>query len=126
MKELSEFGKCLGMAGDVRSMEDCKRVVKNTVDQFGSLDVLINGAAGNFLASAASLSSNGFKTVMEIDALGTFNMSQCAFNFAMKQQKKINESKGSEFWPLSQPRSKNSCKVLGRKMITSRTSSPVL
>jgi peroxisomal 2,4-dienoyl-CoA reductase len=34
----------------------------------------VNGAAGNFLASASKLSTNGFKTVLEIDAIGTFNM----------------------------------------------------
>ena len=42
--------------------------------------MLVNGAAGNFLASASKISANGFKTVMEIDTLGTFNMSQAAFN----------------------------------------------
>jgi len=49
------------------------------VKKFGRLDVLINGAAGNFLASASKISTNGFRTVLEIDTLGTFNMSQAAF-----------------------------------------------
>jgi len=49
------------------------------VNKFGRLDVLINGAAGNFLASASKLSSKGFRTVLEIDTLGTFNMSSAAF-----------------------------------------------
>jgi peroxisomal 2,4-dienoyl-CoA reductase len=49
------------------------------VNKFGRLDVLVNGAAGNFLASASKLSSKGFKTVLEIDTLGTFNMSSAAF-----------------------------------------------
>ena len=46
----------------------------------------MNGAAGNFLASASKLSTNGFRTVMEIDTLGTFNMSKEVFNQAMKAQ----------------------------------------
>lgn len=45
------------------------------VDKFGKLDILVNGAAGNFLASAAKLSTNGLRTVLEIDTIGTFNMS---------------------------------------------------
>jgi len=79
-KELSKYGICVSEPGDVRKIEDCKKVAQNTVEKFGRIDILVNGAAGNFLASAAKLSSNGFKTVMEIDALGTFNMSQSVFN----------------------------------------------
>lgn len=54
------------------------------MEQFGKLDVLVNGAAGNFLASAAKLSANGLRTVLEIDTLGTFNMSQAAFKASMQ------------------------------------------
>ena len=71
-------GKCIALQCDVRKPADCLAVVRDTVSQLGGLDMLINGAAGNFLAAAASLSANGFKTVFEIDALGTFNMSQAA------------------------------------------------
>ena len=45
----------------------------------------MNGAAGNFLASASKLSTNGFRTVFEIDALGTFNMSQACFNGYLRE-----------------------------------------
>ena len=44
-----------------------------------ALDVLVNCAAGNFLASADALSSNGFRTVLDIDAVGTFSTSRAAF-----------------------------------------------
>lgn len=37
------------------------------------------GAAGNFLCPASSLSSNAFKTVMDIDTLGTFNVSRVLY-----------------------------------------------
>lgn len=50
-------------------------MVANVVAKFGRIDVLINGAAGNFLASAEKLSTNGIKKVLEIDTVGTFNMS---------------------------------------------------
>ncbi len=83
-KEISKYGTCVSEPGDVRRPEDCKRVVAATVEKFGRLDILVNGAAGNFLASADKLSTNGFRTVLEIDTLGTFNMSQAAFNGFMK------------------------------------------
>ncbi|KAF4027381.1 Enoyl-(Acyl carrier protein) reductase [Phytophthora infestans] len=53
--------------------------VAQVVERFGKLDVLVNSAAGNFLALAEKLSTNAFRTVMEIDAIGTFNMSRAAF-----------------------------------------------
>lgn len=45
---------------------------------------MINGAAGNFLATAEKLSTNGFKKVIDIDCVGTFNMCQSVFNGYMK------------------------------------------
>lgn len=49
--------------------------MKRAIETFGRVDVLVNGAAGNFLASASKISTNGVRTVLEIDTLGTFNMS---------------------------------------------------
>ena len=51
-------------------------MASQSVARYGGLHILVNCAAGNFLAAAEQLSSNGFKTVMEIDTLGTFNMSR--------------------------------------------------
>ncbi|TMW69190.1 hypothetical protein Poli38472_001346 [Pythium oligandrum] len=70
--------------GDVRSEEDAIAAVQKTVEAFGKLDVLVNGAAGNFLTLPENLSTRGFRTVMEIDAVGTFNMSRHAFS-ALKE-----------------------------------------
>jgi len=65
--------------GDVRSPEDAERVLAAVSSRFGGLDILINCAAGNFLATPEELNTKGFKTVMDIDAVGTFNMSRAAF-----------------------------------------------
>lgn len=70
---------CMFVQGDVRSTERAEEAVKQVVNRFGKLDVLVNCAAGNFLALAEKLSTNAFRTVMEIDAIGTFNMSRAAF-----------------------------------------------
>ncbi|GLI62686.1 hypothetical protein VaNZ11_005362 [Volvox africanus] len=70
----------IGLQGDVRSAASCEAWIASLEQRWGpGLDVLVNCAAGNFLATAEELSPNGFKTVMEIDALGTFNMSRAAF-----------------------------------------------
>ncbi|GIL69476.1 hypothetical protein Vretimale_13591 [Volvox reticuliferus] len=70
----------VGLQGDVRSAASCEAWIDSLKQRWGpGLDVLVNCAAGNFLATAEELSPNGFKTVMEIDALGTFNMSRAAF-----------------------------------------------
>jgi 2,4-dienoyl-CoA reductase [(3E)-enoyl-CoA-producing], peroxisomal len=74
----------LGVAADVRDPEAIGRAVQATVERFGKLDTLVNGAAGNFLAPAAALSPNGFRTVIDIDLNGTFNASRAAFEALQK------------------------------------------
>ncbi|KAL7103198.1 hypothetical protein ACP275_08G165300 [Erythranthe tilingii] len=74
----------VGFEGDVRKKEDAQRVVEATVKHFGKLDILVNGAAGNFLVSAEDLSPNGFKTVMDIDSVGTFTMCHEALPYLKK------------------------------------------
>ncbi|GAB4813304.1 hypothetical protein N2152v2_000350 [Parachlorella kessleri] len=65
--------------GDVRSYDSCEKMVAEAAQHFGRLDILVNCAAGNFLSPAEQLSSNGFRTVIDIDTIGTFNMSRAAF-----------------------------------------------
>jgi 2,4-dienoyl-CoA reductase [(3E)-enoyl-CoA-producing], peroxisomal len=72
--------------GDVRKPEEVFAAVKACVDIFGSLNMLVNSAAGNFLAVAEELSPKGFKTVMEIDTIGTFTVTQAAFPYLKASQ----------------------------------------
>ena len=90
LDKLAPSGSCIAMQGDVRNYDSCENVVKEVVRRFGRIDILVNGAAGNFLASAEKLSTNGFKTVMEIDTVGTFNMSKAVFVNSMKANKSGN------------------------------------
>ncbi|XP_078437887.1 short-chain dehydrogenase-reductase B [Wolffia australiana] len=66
--------QAIGLEGDVRRQADAARVLEATVKRFRKLDILINGAAGNFLASPEDLSPNGFRTVIDIDTVGTYTM----------------------------------------------------
>jgi len=70
--------------GDVRNFDDCKRVVDQTVAKYGRLDILVNNAAGNFLAVAEDLTPKGFKTVVEIDTFGVFHMCHASFEHLKK------------------------------------------
>ncbi|ABF12368.1 putative 2,4-dienoyl-CoA reductase (NADPH) (plasmid) [Cupriavidus metallidurans CH34] len=54
---------------------------KEASERFGLIDVVVSGAAGNFHAPAASLSANGFKTVVDIDLIGNFNVLRASFPF---------------------------------------------
>lgn len=65
-------GKAAAAKCDVRSYEDVKAAVEATVARFGSLDILVNNAAGNFVCPSSELSPNGFRTVIDIDLNGTF------------------------------------------------------
>jgi len=80
VQDLQAHGvRAIGIAGDVRVPAEVDRIVQGTADTLGGLEILINGAAGNFIARSEALSPNGFGTVVDIDLKGTFNVSRAAF-----------------------------------------------
>jgi len=64
---------CVPAQADVRKPDELKEAVRKTIEKFGRIDFVICGAAGNFLAPLSGLSENAYRTVIEIDTLGTFN-----------------------------------------------------
>ena len=58
---------------DVRDVKSLEAGVKQCLDTLGGLDFVIAGAAGNFLAPITQLSTNAFKSVIDIDVLGSYN-----------------------------------------------------
>ncbi|KAK7111590.1 peroxisomal 2,4-dienoyl-CoA reductase [(3E)-enoyl-CoA-producing]-like [Littorina saxatilis] len=76
--------RCLPVQMDVRQPKMVLEAVDAALKEFGRIDYLINGAAGNFLCPLETMSFNAFKTVMEIDTLGTFNVSKAIFDKYMK------------------------------------------
>ncbi|MGE3509916.1 MAG: SDR family oxidoreductase [Vicinamibacterales bacterium] len=80
LADLQQLGiRAAAVAGDVRLPGDVDRIVTTVADTLGGIDILVNGAAGNFVAAAATLSPNGFGTVVDIDLKGTFNVSRAAY-----------------------------------------------
>ena len=77
--ELTGIGvDALGIPADVRDAAAIGAAIDEAANRFGRLDILVNGAAGNFLCPAERLSPNGFGTVVDIDLKGTFNASRAA------------------------------------------------
>ncbi|SCK15119.1 NAD(P)-dependent dehydrogenase, short-chain alcohol dehydrogenase family [Variovorax sp. HW608] len=73
-----------GICADVRDFDAVGLGLQSCVDKFGEIDVLVSGAAGNFLCEAKDMSSNGFKAVVDIDLIGTFNVLRQAFPYMRK------------------------------------------
>ena len=66
---------------DVRDYTAVADALRKTREQFGEIDILLCAAAGNFPAPVAGMSANGFKAVIDIDLLGTFNTCRAAHEF---------------------------------------------
>jgi peroxisomal 2,4-dienoyl-CoA reductase len=73
-------GKAIAVVADVRKPDEVDHAIEKTITEFGKIDILVNGAAGNFLCSADQLSPNGFGAVIDIDLKGTFHVCRAAFS----------------------------------------------
>ena len=77
--------RTLPTVGDVREPAALERAVRETRDALGSIDILVNNAAGNFYAPTAELSPNGWRAVVEIDLFGTFHACRAAYPVMAEQ-----------------------------------------
>ncbi|KRX08874.1 hypothetical protein PPERSA_08978 [Pseudocohnilembus persalinus] len=88
LKKESGNQNIFGHTGDVRKTEQIEKAVEYFVQQAqGEIDILVNGAAGNFMAPFSQISPNAFKTVIDIDLLGTFNTTKVVFTKSMSKLK---------------------------------------
>ncbi|MEJ7710261.1 MAG: SDR family oxidoreductase [Pyrinomonadaceae bacterium] len=82
-------GEAHAVICDVRDYDAVERALASTIERFGQIDIVVNGAAGNFLCPAEDLSSNGFATVVDIDLKGTFNVCRASFSELRKTRGSI-------------------------------------
>ncbi|MFQ6607781.1 MAG: SDR family oxidoreductase [Fidelibacterota bacterium] len=69
---------------DVRREGEVEAMVHQTIDKFGGLNILVNNAAGNFISPTEKLSTGGFKVIVDIVLLGSFNCTLVAGREMMK------------------------------------------
>lgn len=77
--------ECLALAADIRDTEAVETVVDTLLEIYGRLDVVVNNAAGNFPATIDNISYNGFKTIVDIDLSGTYNVSKACYSKYLKE-----------------------------------------
>jgi NAD(P)-dependent dehydrogenase (short-subunit alcohol dehydrogenase family) len=95
-------GTASGFAADVRNYEALAAAIAATREKFGEIDIVVCGAAGNFPAPALGMSANGFKSVVDIDLLGTFNTCRAAFEHLRRPGASIiNISATQAFIPMA-------------------------
>jgi peroxisomal 2,4-dienoyl-CoA reductase len=82
-------GECLAIPADVRDFQAVENALAETARHYGKIDIIVNGAAGNFLCKANELSANGFGTVVDIDTKGTFNVCRAGFEELKKSRGQI-------------------------------------
>ncbi len=73
-----------GCSADVREFNAVRGSFEQCAARFGEIDVLVSGAAGNFPARANDISSNGFRSVLEIDVLGTHHVMTAGYRHLKK------------------------------------------
>ena len=84
--EIRAMGRrAVAVPADVRDPAAVEAAVTRTVEELGGLDILVNGAAGNFLCLAEQLSPNGFGAVVDIDLKGTFHCAKAALPYLKRR-----------------------------------------
>lgn len=84
-KEIEELNqKCLTVQGDVSNFEDCERFVKEAVDEFGKIDVLVNNAGITKDGLIMRMKKEDFESVVDVNLVGTFNVTRNVIPIMMK------------------------------------------
>ena len=79
--------KCLTVQGDVTNFEDCKQMIESAIKEFGKIDVLVNNAGITKDMLLARMKEEDFKQVIDVNLVGTFNMTKNVINYMMKERK---------------------------------------
>lgn len=81
VSDLEALGlECQYAICDVRESDQVEAMIQSIIEHYGQLDIVVNNAAGNFPAPISGISYNGFKTIVDIDLLGTYNVTRAAFD----------------------------------------------
>lgn len=78
--------KCALVQGDVSSFEDAEKMVKDTVEALGKIDVLVNNAGITKDGLFMRMSKEDFEKVVDINLMGTFNVTRNVIPLMIKQR----------------------------------------
>ena len=79
--------KCYFAQGDVSKYEDAEKMIKEIIDEFGKIDVLVNNAGITKDNLIMRMKKEDFEDVINVNLVGTFNITKCAVPYMMKQRK---------------------------------------
>ena len=84
-KEIAELGvEVLAVQGDVSNYEDCERFVKEIIEKFGHIDVLVNNAGITRDCLLIRMKEEDFKQVIDTNLGGTYNVTKNVISYMMK------------------------------------------
>lgn len=78
-------GRALAIKADISQMADAQRIVNTTIEQLGSVDILLNGAAVTRWVSILDMSEEDWDAFINVDLKGYFLCSQAAAKEMIKQ-----------------------------------------
>ncbi|WP_178916913.1 SDR family NAD(P)-dependent oxidoreductase [Natronomonas gomsonensis] len=79
-------GEAIAVECDVRDRDSVEALIEATVEEFGSVDCMVNNAGASFMAGFDDISENGWKTIVDINLHGTFHGAQVAGQQMQKQE----------------------------------------
>lgn len=79
--------RCLLLKGDVSNFEDCKKLVEEAINRINHIDVLVNNAGITKDMLLMRMKPEDFKEVINVNLIGTFNMTKNVINYMMKERK---------------------------------------
>lgn len=74
-------GNALPVVGDVRNDEDIARIVRETVTEFGGIDIVVNNASAIDLSKSAELKISAYDLMQDINVRGTFMLTKAALPY---------------------------------------------
>ena len=87
VKEIESYGvRCLAVQGDVSVFEDCENMTKQVIEKFERIDVLVNNAGITKDMLFIRMKEEDFKQVIDVNLMGTFNMTKNVSQYMVKQK----------------------------------------
>lgn len=85
IKEIESYNvDCLALQGDVSKYEECENIVKQTIEKFGKIDVLVNNAGITKDMLLMRMKKEDFQSVIDVNLVGTFNVTKNVIPYMMK------------------------------------------